>query len=116
MLPKVPWCGDCPHRKLPHAPTPFRLTMQVKRAPRWEKLGDDADEKKHLGQDKLSLLEVRESRPTKPRVAQSTTSLWMCLPLARGSGLQLLLGQQQQLYIMPVKPKRPQEQERLLGH
>lgn len=53
------------------------------------------------------------SHPTKPCVALSTTSPRICLPLARGSPLQLFLGQQQ-LYITLAKPKRPQEQELLL--
>jgi len=60
-----------------------------------------------------SLPEVRVSHPTKPRVASSTTSPRTRLPLARGSPLQLLLGQ---LCIPSAKPKWPQEQELLLGH
>lgn len=53
------------------------------------------------------------SHPTKPCVALSTTSPWICLPLARGSPLQLFLGRQQQLYITSAKPKRSLL---LLGH
>lgn len=97
---------------------PFLTHCAGGKGPGWdgERLGDDADEKHHLGQAKASLLEVRVSHPTKPCVALSTTSPWICLPLARGSPLQLFLGQQQQLYIPSAKPKRPQEQELLLGH
>lgn len=113
------WPGGHPRHKLrvllPHAPTP-KTHCAGEKGPGWdgERLGDDEDEKHHLGQAKASVLEVRVSQPTKPCVALSTTSPQMCLPLARGSPLQLFLGQEQQLYITLAKPKQPQEQELLL--
>lgn len=107
-------CGSFSPTLPPHSDS-----LCLGKGPRWdgERLGDDADEKHDPVQAKLSLLEVRVSLPTKPRVALSITSPWMCLPLAWGSPFQQQFsGQQQQLHIMSAKPKRLQEPELLLGH
>lgn len=74
---------------------------------------DAAGEKHHLGHAKLSLADTRASQSHQTLCGPE--SLWTCLPLARSSPLQLVLGQQQR-YITSAKPQQPQDQELLLGN